>query len=248
MNRINYEVTGISNQNKFNIGMTVGDIIGNVNADSKYKYSTYDWTYDIQFSDLAYTIWTRLGDTPTETQIENEVARYFNREYMLMDSMQDKDFYCFLYGATFGDYYGRPTLENLQKCDIVVTLFENNLSYGYIGELIRDIQKKKVLVQECLSCGSVEEVKDIHRDSLGWYAICGKCGSTFDVDINDYIIPNGTRVIVDCDIYVVMGNDLENTDHFNDLNYYLRPTYITDADAYKTNNYIMRDRKDIYPM
>lgn len=98
---------------------------------------------------------------------------------------------------------------------------------------------------ECFNCGETMELTNATNDELGWHTSCTECGSSFDVDIEKYIIPNGTKVKVSDDwIGIVDGNDAVDTDNFQDINYYVCPIEFFHEEIW-SNHYKMVLRKDI---
>ena len=61
----------------------------------------------------------------------------------------------------------------------------------------------------CLHCGH-EFDGTISKDELGWHSYCEECNTSFDVDIEEHIVPNGTKVrLPDGRIGIIDGNDEE---------------------------------------
>lgn len=80
---------------------------------------------------------------------------------------------------------------------------------------------------KCLNCGN-EFYDSISNDSLGWHGFCRNCNSSFDVDIEDYLVPDGTKVRFDDGrIGIVDWNDNEDTEEFEDINYCVCPIEFT---------------------
>ena len=96
---------------------------------------------------------------------------------------------------------------------------------------------------KCLNCGNIFE-GTVSNDELGWHGYCEDCDSSFDVDIEDYLIPNGTKVrLFDGRIGIIDGNDNEETEEFEDINYYICPIEFT-KEKYWSNHYIMLLRNE----
>ena len=96
---------------------------------------------------------------------------------------------------------------------------------------------------KCLNCGS-ELDSFISNDGLGWHSYCEKCGIGFDVNIEEYLIPNGTKVkFADEKIGIVDGNDKEETEEFKDINYYVCPIEFTNEESW-SNHYVMLLRNE----
>ena len=78
---------------------------------------------------------------------------------------------------------------------------------------------------KCLNCSNEFTVTESFQDISGWHSICPKCNNLFNIDIKQHLIPNGTHVYFNNDetkhIYIVDGNDSEESDKFNDINYNL---------------------------
>lgn len=96
---------------------------------------------------------------------------------------------------------------------------------------------------KCWNCGH-EFIGSLSNDGLGWHSYCEECESSFDVDIEDYLIPNGTKVkFTDGRIGIVDGNDNEDTDEFDDINYYVCPIEFTTL-RYWSDYYVMLLRSE----
>jgi len=80
----------------------------------------------------------------------------------------------------------------------------------------------------CLQCGHEFVPKSASKDELGWGTWCYECDSSFDIDIDEHLIPNGTKVkFYDSRIGIVDGNDEVDTDEFENINYYICPMEFT---------------------
>ena len=96
---------------------------------------------------------------------------------------------------------------------------------------------------KCWNCGC-EFDGTLSNDELGWHGYCQKCNSTFDVDIEEYMVANGTKVkFADGRIGIVDGNDNEETDEFEDINYYVCPIEFTNEECW-SNHYVMLRMED----
>lgn len=96
---------------------------------------------------------------------------------------------------------------------------------------------------KCWNCGNEFE-GSLSNDELGWHGYCEECDSSFDVDIEEYLIPNGTKVrLVDGRIGIVDGNDEEESEEFEDINYYICPIEFTN-EQYWSNHYVMLLRNE----
>lgn len=84
---------------------------------------------------------------------------------------------------------------------------------------------------------------------LGWGSYCEECDSSFDVDIEDYLIPRGTKVRVRTDendegwIGVVDWNDEETSDEFENINYCVCPIEYTHLEHW-SDHYVWLRRED----
>lgn len=96
---------------------------------------------------------------------------------------------------------------------------------------------------KCWNCGN-EFNGSFSNDELGWHGYCEECDSSFDVDIEEYLIPNGTKVrLADGRIGIVDGNDEEESEKFEDINYYICPIEFTN-EQYWSNHYVMLLRNE----
>ena len=85
---------------------------------------------------------------------------------------------------------------------------------------------------KCLQCGHNFKFNGASCDENGWHTNCPKCDGSFDIDIEKYLVPRGTRVVY-CDdwtnkkvIGIIDGNDLDGCDEedeFENINYYIIP-------------------------
>lgn len=99
---------------------------------------------------------------------------------------------------------------------------------------------------KCLNCGHEFE-GSISNDELGWHGYCEECDSSFDVDVEEYLIPNGTKVkLADGRICIVDGNDAEVTEEFEDINYFICPIeYVNEEYWSDYYLFLMRDEFEI---
>lgn len=75
----------------------------------------------------------------------------------------------------------------------------------------------------CLNCGCEFE-GSLSNDELGWHSVCPECECSFDVDIERFLIPRGTKVRFHGDrIGIVDWNDEEVTEEFENINYCICP-------------------------
>lgn len=96
----------------------------------------------------------------------------------------------------------------------------------------------------CLNCGEVFEFTNASNDEMGWHTSCPKCEGSFDIDIEKYLIPNGTIVKYSCTKFgVIDGNDSETSEEFKNINYYVCPIEET-YKAVWSNDYVMLRRDE----
>ena len=95
----------------------------------------------------------------------------------------------------------------------------------------------------CLNCGH-EFDGSISNDELGWHGYCEECDSSFDVDIEEYLVPRGTKVrFHDDGIGIVDWNDEEVTEEFENINYCICPIEFT-GEEYWSDYYVWLLRDD----
>ena len=95
----------------------------------------------------------------------------------------------------------------------------------------------------CPNCGN-EFYGSISNGRFGWYGYCRDCHSPFDVDIDDYVVADGTKVkFGDGRIGIVDWNDNEESEEFYDINYAICPIEFTDEE-YWSDYYIFLMRED----
>lgn len=99
----------------------------------------------------------------------------------------------------------------------------------------------------CLNCGHEFELTEVYNDSLGWHTVCPECDSSFDINIEEFLVPRGTKVILDDGtIGIIDGNDEEITEEFEDINYYFCPIEFTHLKVWSNHyKYICRDEFEI---
>lgn len=98
---------------------------------------------------------------------------------------------------------------------------------------------------ECMNCGELNEVRSASCDELGWHTTCSHCGGSYDIDIEDYLLPNGTRVKMPDDRFgVIDGNDAKNSEELEDINYYVCPVEHTHEEVW-SNHYVMLRRCEL---
>lgn len=84
-----------------------------------------------------------------------------------------------------------------------------------------------LLKKPCSACGEIHEIDEIYQDFLGWHTTCKKTNNVFSVDIQDYVVSNGTKIKVFYNkmprneywIGEIIGNNLVEIDEFEDLLY-----------------------------
>ena len=91
-------------------------------------------------------------------------------------------------------------------------------------------------------CGVPNEVVELLRKA---YELSVKeYDTSFDVDVEKSLVPNGTKVkFADGKIGIVDGNDEEETEDFEDINYYVCPIEFTNEE-YWSNHYVMLLRNE----
>ena len=63
---------------------------------------------------------------------------------------------------------------------------------------------------KCWNCGHEFE-GSLSQDAFGWYSYCDECDSSFDVDIEEYVVPRGTMVrLEDGRICIITFHSLED--------------------------------------
>lgn len=79
----------------------------------------------------------------------------------------------------------------------------------------------------CLNCEHEFDLTNAWNDELGWYTICPNCDSSFDIDINLYLVPNWTKVLVDNEWigFIIKNTSNEDKDITNIL-YLIYPTEV----------------------
>lgn len=96
---------------------------------------------------------------------------------------------------------------------------------------------------KCWNCGH-EFDGSISNDDFGWHGYCEKCDSSFDVDIEKYIVPRGTKVKFHGDrIGIVDWNDEEVTEEFENINYCICPIEFI-CEEYWSDYYVWLLRDD----
>lgn len=96
---------------------------------------------------------------------------------------------------------------------------------------------------KCWNCGHEFE-GSFSNDGYGWHGYCEECDSSFDVDIEEYLVPRDTKVrLEDGRICVVDGNDEEVTEEFENINYFVCPIEYTNEE-YWSDYYLFLLRSD----
>lgn len=99
----------------------------------------------------------------------------------------------------------------------------------------------------CLQCGHRFQFTGASLDEIGWHTLCPSCNGSFDIDIEEYLVPEGTKVkMIEGGIGIVDGNDSETCDVddvFDNINYYICPIEYIHEDVW-SNYYIMLQRED----
>lgn len=133
------EVYSIENQEKFNVAMVVGYLVG-LHSGTKYENEVREWTYDVELANLALAIYNRVkGKGYSNEQIANEIEIYFTNEHgveRLPNAEKNEDYQDFWYGVECGDYFGMPDEESLYKANETMKLFMDQMQYGFVHEVI----------------------------------------------------------------------------------------------------------------
>ena len=80
----------------------------------------------------------------------------------------------------------------------------------------------------CFSCNAINEFTSAFQDELGWHVICPICDSSYDIDIELFLISNGIKVKYwGNGVGIVDGNDADITEQYEDINYYVCPVEFT---------------------
>jgi hypothetical protein len=96
---------------------------------------------------------------------------------------------------------------------------------------------------KCGNCGN-EFNGSLGNDGLGWHGYCEECNCSFDVNIEEYLISNGTKVrLADGRIGIIDGNDEEESEEFEDINYYICLIEFTN-EQYWSTHYVMLLRNE----
>ena len=96
---------------------------------------------------------------------------------------------------------------------------------------------------KCWNCGHEFE-GSLSQDACGWYSYCDECDSSFDVDIEEYVVPRGTKVKFHGDrIGIVDWNDEETTEEFENINYCICPIEFVDEEFW-SDYYVWLLRED----
>lgn len=98
---------------------------------------------------------------------------------------------------------------------------------------------------ECLNCGEQNEVLSASRDELGWHTTCSHCGGSYDIDIEDFLLPNGIEVEMPDGTYgVIDGNDAKTARESEDIRYCVCPNIFT-LEADWSQHYRMFKRSEL---
>ena len=96
---------------------------------------------------------------------------------------------------------------------------------------------------KCWNCGH-EFDGSLSQDEWSWHSYCNECDQSFDVDIKEYLVPNGTKVkLWDGRICVIDGNDEEVSEEFDDINYYVCPIEFANEKSW-SDHYIVLLREE----
>ena len=80
----------------------------------------------------------------------------------------------------------------------------------------------------CLNCDTENKFTGASNDELGWHVMCPICDTSYDIDIEKYLIPNGTKVTYwGNGVGIVDGNDANDSEEFNNINYFVCPIEFT---------------------
>lgn len=98
---------------------------------------------------------------------------------------------------------------------------------------------------KCSNCCYEFDFDTAYQDKLGWHTTCPNCKGSSDIDIDNYLIPNGTKVLVNDNwVGIVDGNDEVDTEEIRDINYYVCPIEFTGEKGW-SDYYSMELRQDL---
>lgn len=128
-----------------------------VRCQKKYPHITDSWSRDIQFIQLAYHIYQKVGNLSfDENQIEDSLHVIFHSvdEYMEEHRLVNTDFKCksldlpyppanketdCLLGITAGQFLGIPTPKAMNRVNSVLKEYEEHTEFYSLGELIQEL-------------------------------------------------------------------------------------------------------------
>ena len=149
------EVYSIENQEKFNVAMIVGHVTSLVNG-TKHEKLVENWTFDMELTALSMAVYDIVNgknysndeicaivDELLSTGFDpkdrcNAITENMQKEVEYVEDREDyQDFW---YGVECGSYFGLPEKSTLEKCDKVMRIFMDNMRYGFVHEVIMDME------------------------------------------------------------------------------------------------------------
>lgn len=136
------EVYSIENQEKFNVAMIVGHILG-LHSGTDYENIVENWTYDVELADFSLYIYESVKETKFSNDdvvqlIKNCMDKGFDVESLPYPYAENDENYCdFWYGVECGDFFGLPNKDSLKKADKAMRLFMEQIQYGFVHEVIQ---------------------------------------------------------------------------------------------------------------
>ncbi|HEY8805115.1 MAG TPA: hypothetical protein VIM42_08445 [Clostridium sp.] len=73
---------------------------------------------------------------------------------------------------------------------------------------------------KCMNCGHEFQLENYSIDELGYCTTCPECDGSFDIDLDEMLVANNTKVKTSVgEIGIIWGNDAEDTEEFKNINY-----------------------------
>lgn len=136
----------MSNKNLFQTAMVVL-----VRCKENFSSKTGEWDRDVQFSQLSNYIYQKVCNLSFEPECIQETVNIINQEVdSFMDTYDDIDNSLDLpypddaseqdcwFGTIAGDYFGIPTQETMDKIDIAIKDFNENMEFGSLADVFEE--------------------------------------------------------------------------------------------------------------
>lgn len=141
--------------------------------------------------------------------------------------------------------YGYAVIEtdNMQEAEDMAQDAYNAGNFVWTDSTLSgfEVEEDNTRKTTCLNCGAENIFAGASNDENGWHVSCSICGGSYDIIIEDFLVPNGTKVNYSGNgIGIVDGNDADVTDEYANINYYVCPLEFTCEKVWSSHYHMLR--------